>query len=247
MRRLRYSEQLSFLADRSRHCPSPRASLHAVLRRFGELHDRGAAPSNAELAEILSCAPDSVPGASMAGIVVLEGRIMTTMCVSDDSVAVLDDIARESGEGPWLLATPEQPVIIDDLELDLRWPVYRAEVLAGTAVRAVLTLPLFEDNGTAWVLNCYATTPYAFDDDSVEDGLILAACARLAVSALRHAQRLGQALASCEIIGQATGILMERHQLDADTASASLHAMRIDDPGLSVHDVATRIVAGDDR
>lgn len=170
---------------------------------------------------------------------------MISLCVTDASVRTIDDIARNSRQGPWLLATSDHPVVIDDLELDMRWPEYRAAVLARTPVRTVLTLQLFEDTTTIGVLNFYANSAYAFDDDSLEDSLIFAACVSLAVSASQRERRLRDALASREAIGQATGILMERHRVDADTAFAILRAMCPKDPDRTISDVAARIVAGD--
>jgi AmiR/NasT family two-component response regulator len=67
-------------------------------------------------------------------------------------------------------------------------------------------------------VSLYATDPRAFSlaDDNV--ARLFASQAALALAEAHRADQLRQALSSRDIIGQAKGILMERHRVTADEA-----------------------------
>jgi AmiR/NasT family two-component response regulator len=78
-------------------------------------------------------------------------------------------------------------------------------------------------------LNLYARQPGALTDTDVEVVLLLAAHLATTLAALlraeadrRQVRGLREALDSRDVIGQAKGILMERHGMDADTAFDTL-------------------------
>ncbi len=70
-------------------------------------------------------------------------------------------------------------------------------------------------------LNLYAGRPGAFDD-SQDIGQMLAAHAAVAVAGAECEANLRTAVNNRDVIGQAKGILMERHELTADQAFAVL-------------------------
>jgi len=61
-----------------------------------------------------------------------------------------------------------------------------------------------------------------FGEESEHVGLLFAAHAALAFAAARTQSGLTRSVATRQVIGQAQGILMERHQLTADQAFALL-------------------------
>jgi AmiR/NasT family two-component response regulator len=67
-------------------------------------------------------------------------------------------------------------------------------------------------------MNVYSRTAGAFDDDSQEIGRMLASHAAVAVAGAEHEENLRRAVDNRDVIGQAKGILMERHKLSADQA-----------------------------
>jgi hypothetical protein len=74
-------------------------------------------------------------------------------------------------------------------------------------------------------LNTYSATPSAFDDDEADllsvvcshAGTLLAVLSR-SLAAEQTAESLREAIATRDVIGQAKGILMERHHITEDAA-----------------------------
>ncbi len=64
-------------------------------------------------------------------------------------------------------------------------------------------------------LNFYAERPHAFDQESVELGLVFATHISLAWAVVRRQEQFRSALASRDLIGQAKGMIMERYRVDA--------------------------------
>ena len=61
---------------------------------------------------------------------------------------------------------------IDDLSTETRWPNYRFAALDRTPVRSIVSFRLFGDGKLSAALNLYAESAGAFDDESVELGLV---------------------------------------------------------------------------
>ncbi|WP_409426925.1 GAF and ANTAR domain-containing protein [Mycobacterium sp. SMC-11] len=139
-----------------------------------------------------------------------------TLSATDRYPAVLDDIQRRHREGPCLAAAWKHHVIrLDDISSEERWPSYCQEVADTTPIRSILAFELFTGEDTTGALNFYAQSANAFDDDSVELGLVLATHAALAWHMVRRDEQFRSALASRDVIGQAKGMLMERFDIDA--------------------------------
>jgi AmiR/NasT family two-component response regulator len=103
---------------------------------------------------------------------------------------------------------------------------------------------MFGDGQTAAALNFYAEPVNAFDDGSVDLGMIFATHTALVWNMVRRDQQFRAAIVSRDIIGQAKGILMERFEVDADAAFRLLKRVS-QDSNTPVVQVARRIVAGD--
>ena len=82
----------------------------------------------------------------------------------------------------------------------------------------------------------------AFDDDSVELGLVYAAHTSVAWNSMRREQQFRSALASRDVIGQAKGMLMERFNIDAVAAFQLLRRLS-QESNTRLVDIAERLVA----
>jgi GAF domain-containing protein len=184
---------------------------------------------------IVSAAAGLVDGVDVASMTVLaqDGRFQTP--VHTDVLAVrLDEVQYDTGHGPCLEAVRTGGIGVarcDDLATeDPPWPSF-ARAAVGLGVRSVLSVGLFPDSSPPRLgsLNLYARQPGALSDTDVEVVLLLAAHLATALAALlraevdrRQALTLREALDSRDVIGQAKGILMERHGMDADAAFDTL-------------------------
>lgn len=123
---------------------------------------------------------------------------------------------------------------------DQRWPQYTAEALS-IGVAAVLTVRLDTgDHGDAASEALLLITDSQFDRGVVEGVDVFAAHAAVAAAQARiHAELLG-AVQSRDVIGQAKGILMERHKMTGNQAFVLL-AKTSQNTNVPLRQVAGRI------
>jgi GAF domain-containing protein len=133
-----------------------------------------------------------------------------------------DQAQYVADEGPCLEAIREHhTIVIDDLEDDERWPVYRRLALE-LGVRSMISFRLFVREDTMGALDFYSRTPHVFGARSRLIGQVFASHAAVALKAAITEAGLTTALASRDVIGQAKGVLMEREHLTAPEAFARL-------------------------
>lgn len=77
----------------------------------------------------------------------------------------------------------------------------------------MLAFQLFVEVDSLGALNLYSTSAQAFDEQAENIGSGLAAHASLALANAQKQGQLYEAVASRDLIGQAKGILMERHKI----------------------------------
>jgi GAF domain-containing protein len=131
---------------------------------------------------------------------------------------LLDRLQQELGDGPGINAAQQQSIFrIEDTGRDDRWPEFSAEA-ARLTVRSMLCVPLWIDERSLGALSLYAGQVAAFTDLHERVAILLATFAALALSEAQQADQLHDALDSRDVIGQAKGVLMERHSLTADAA-----------------------------
>ncbi|MBB2990768.1 hypothetical protein FHR72_002241 [Mycolicibacterium iranicum] len=197
-----------------------RQLIQDALQQLDELQRNGASDPDDGLRTLVETAVAAVPGAVYAGItLVTESEDVSSVAATHEYVDLLDAVQQEVREGPCLSAAWENHLIcIEDLRSDGRWPKYRDAALARTPVRSVLSFELHTEGKSVAALNFLAETPGAFDADSIELGVVYATHTTLAWNSLRREQQFRNALASRDVIGQAKGILMERHDIDAVAA-----------------------------
>src|SRR5581483_4341425 len=99
-----------------------------------------------------------------------------------------------------------------------RWPKFSARGQQETGVTSMLAFRLFAREQTLGALNLFSKERAAFGEEAVHIGALFAALASTALGAAQREEDLAMALVSRDVIGQAKGILMERHHVTDDEA-----------------------------
>ncbi len=179
-----------------------------------------AGPSVDEMLDhALEFAIEFVPGCEQAGISLVRSnqRIETPASVGS-LAAACDRLQEQLREGPCLSAISDSTTIrIDDMQTEQRWPRFAARA-AELGVRSLLACQLATMRDRVGALNLYATEPTAFDNGAESLATAYAIHVGLALAALDKESNLRTAMRTRELIGQALGILMERHRLTATQA-----------------------------
>lgn len=185
----------------------------------------GAHPGEGSVWTVISdAAAVLIPGAEQAGIVVSAGlRRLSDLDVdvAHGDVQLLMETQDHAGEGPYLdAASSGEHVLVGDLHTDTRWPQFTAST--PREIRSLLCTPLAVSSRAVGVLTVLSTRAWAFDDTSAQLATAVAAHAALALAHVERTRNLHAMAVGRDVIGQAKGILMQRHQLTADRASHTL-------------------------
>lgn len=171
-------------------------------------------------------AVDNVGGCDVAALSLVRRRSsprIETRGSTDDVVLAVDELQHELEEGPCVDAIWQHTTVHSaSLSHDPRWPRWGPQVARRTGLQSVLAFQLFTHHDTVGALNLFSRRTDAFGDADRIDGLALAAHISVAIVAAEKIQNLEHALATRTVIGQATGVLMERFDLSADRAFAVL-------------------------
>lgn len=172
----------------------------------------------------------NVAGATAAGLSLVRrgrgrdgGSRIEIRGATSEAVKVVGRLQDETGEGPCLEAVWEEPVVHSrDLADEPRFPVWARRVVEETGLRSALSIRLFTHDDTLGALCVYSTEPRAFDASSIEDASALAAHVAVAIADAENIAHLKTALDTRALVGQATGILIERYQMTAASAFSLL-------------------------
>ncbi|MFB8244837.1 ANTAR domain-containing protein [Streptomyces sp. NPDC055952] len=183
-------------------------------------------------------AVDILPGAEHAGICEIErGTAPRTLAWTDDVVRSAE--AGRTGDGQhglWDRMWDGPVASITDSEAD-----DGGDVLAALGLRSALSLRLRADRRRLTVLTAYARKPGAFDEDATRIGRLFTAHVSIALDSATVREQLTEAMHTRDLIGQATGILMERQGIDAAAAFESL-VRASQRENVKLRDIARRIV-----
>ncbi|WP_409180202.1 ANTAR domain-containing protein [Amycolatopsis sp. VS8301801F10] len=198
-------------------------ALAAILLDADSLHEA--------MERVLSAALRIVPEADLASITLRspDGGFHTPVCTSA-TAEELDRIQYETGEGPCVeAARHERPghALANNLPVSDAFPEFgrRAGQLGFGSLLAATLLPDRKSDLPPGAINLYSRRAGVFDDAAVDNALVLASHASLALSgtaahtaaALKEAH-LQRAVDTRDVIGQAKGILMNRRGISADEA-----------------------------
>ena len=108
-----------------------------------------------------------------------------------------------------------------DIAADTRWAEFRAAALS-CDVASMLCVPLDVDEQLPGTLSLYGACPGAFRVGAEPVARVLAALSAIALAESQQRERMERALHNRDLIGQAKGVLMQRHGIGADAAFAML-------------------------
>lgn len=196
----------------------------------------------ATLEQIVQAAVQLIPGVDEGSIsVVLGRRRMTSQAPSGELARVVDGIQDEVGQGPCLDACYEHETVrVADLASETRWPEFSSRAVAAGAA-GMLSFQLFVEGDDLGALNLYSRQAGGFDDDSEHVGLLFASHAAIAYAGARRQAGMVRSVATRQLIGQAEGILMERHKISGDQAFALL-AKASQHHNVKLRDLAEQLV-----
>lgn len=186
------------------------------------LYDKGTVEH--ALQGIVDTACSIVSSSDFAGVTLLDqGGYLSSPVVTDPLVLDLDRLQADLGEGPCLEAMTGPPVLlrIADMRSEHRWPRFAHEAQK-LGIISMLACSLPRKGGPKAALNLHAVSPCAFDGEAMEVAAVYADHAAVALSRADQVESLRRSVATRQVIGEATGIMMERHRLDSPAGFALL-------------------------
>jgi transcriptional regulator with GAF, ATPase, and Fis domain len=166
------------------------------------------------LEETVRLAVEALDGAEIAGISFLAPkRKMETLAATDERLSQLDLMQFELDEGPCVEASLEEnTALINNMHTDRRWPRFADRALE-LGIQSMLSCALSSPRRSIGSLNLYSTQIDAFDEQSTDIAEIYAAHASIALAGRHLEVDLRSAVDTRGTIGQAIGILIERHKI----------------------------------
>ena len=202
-----------------------------------------AAPTPTETAEDIVGYVRAQLDADQAGIALIRSRSrLQTIAPTDPLVEELDRRQAELGEGPCFdTSWPGQTLTRSDLTEDERWPTWAAMASMRGVVSLLATELTTVEDRRIGCITAYWTQRRTFTQDDVAFMAIFARHAAIALSQSWNEAGLNVALDTRKLIGQAQGILMERHGLDAAGALELLRRYS-QDHNIKLRDVAAHLI-----
>jgi GAF domain-containing protein len=221
------------------------ATVDMSPRRIAEVARslQGETGSEATLELAVKLAVDVVDAAEDATITLIQrGRVVETQASTSERASQVDRIQHEVGDGPGLSAVWDvECVSCSDVAIDPRWGDWGPRTARETGIGSVLCFRMFSESQRLGVLNLYSSRPNAFTPVHVEDGSAFAVIVAIAISEARSNENKDVALDTRALIGQATGIVMERYDVDAVRAMALLKRIS-QESNVKMRDVAAELI-----
>ena len=209
-----------------------------ILARALHVKDAELQPT---LQAIASTAVSMLSPARYAGLTIFSRGELIPRASSGEPPLLLDRLQQKLGDGPCISAARHQSIFrIEDTHQDDRWPEFSAEA-ARLNVRSMLCVPLWADERGLGALSLYGDQAAAFTDLHERVTTLLATFAALALAEAQRADQMHDALGNRDVIGQAKGILMERHGVTADAAFSVLSRVSQAE-NLKLAEIARRLV-----
>ena len=191
----------------------------------------------------VTLAVEVVGGAEDAGIsLVHRGRLVETPAFTSGCALRSDRIQQELGQGPCLTAIRDEEIVsCPDLATESRWGDWGPRTAEEAGIGSMLSFRMFTSKERLGALSVYAVQPHAFTGADVESGLSFAAHTAIAIAVARQDENMDIALDSRSLIGQATGIVMDRYEIDAVRAFAVLKRIS-QQSNVKLHEVAVELI-----
>lgn len=146
------------------------------------------------------------------------GRRVRVLAATGDVISELVSLERRTREGPGLQVLLGGGTLrVDDLGSDERWPRF-GDAAAKLGLRSMLGCELSTDRRRLGALCLYGDQVGTFPAEAEELAAVYAAHASLVLDSVRVESELTEAVESRQVIGQAVGILVERHRITSDQA-----------------------------
>lgn len=170
------------------------------------------------LQAIVSAAVTTLSPAQHAGLITVSRGVLVPQATTGRPPELLDQLQQKLNGGPCLEAAEQQaPIRIADMHCESRWPHFAAEA-ENLGVRSMLCVPLRVHEQCLGTLSLYAMTLTTFTGHDEHVTALFATLAAIALAEAQRTDQLNTALQNRDIIGQAKGILEERHRVTADEA-----------------------------
>ncbi|MFE9452009.1 GAF and ANTAR domain-containing protein [Streptomyces sp. NPDC006739] len=174
------------------------------------------------LDEIAASAVKLIEGCDAAGILAVRKGRAVTLAACGAVVHESDRLQGELGEGPCfdLARRKDGERVYRIADLTRPQPAWKrfADRARELGINSMTGVLLYTDNEDFGALNLYGRSPGAFGKDIETAGWLLASHAAVALADARTIDQLEHALETRHAIGEAMGILMERHHLSEDDA-----------------------------
>ncbi len=194
---------------------------------------------------IVTAAPKLVDGCDHASLMIEDRGVFLTVAASDDVARTVDGLERIFKQGPCLDAIIEdRPQLESDLVSASPWPELGKAIVAETSVRGGAGFRMVVAGAKVGALNLFSDRVGALTETSVDQGIILASFASVAISAVREreqAETLAKGLASNREIGKAVGLMMAFHKIP-DTQAFDLLRRASQDMNLKLAEVARQVI-----
>ncbi|MFC8349861.1 GAF and ANTAR domain-containing protein [Streptomyces sp. NPDC057280] len=199
------------------------------------------------LDEIAASAVRLVEGCDAAGILAIRKGRAVTLSSCGEMVEASDRLQGELAEGPCFDlarrkkgADGERVFRIADLTAPQpTWPRFAAAAL-DLGIGSMTGVLLYTHDDDFGALNLYARRPGTFGKDIETAGWLLASHAAVALADAHTIDQLEDAMQTRHAIGEAMGILMERHKLSEDDAFNVLRRIS-QQHNIKLRDVAQRV------
>lgn len=174
------------------------------------------------LEAVVATATRTIPGAAAAGLNLYERGRFVPQAIFGAAPHRLDALQQQTGTGPCIDASRDQVTVrIEDATTEARWPDWISLALS-LDVLSMLCIPLWVDEQRLGSLSLYGGETHAFGEHESYLAGLFASHAALALSDAQRTENLRRVVLNRDIIGQAKGILMERHRITADQAFTRL-------------------------
>ncbi|HEY0644201.1 MAG TPA: GAF and ANTAR domain-containing protein [Nocardioides sp.] len=215
---------------------------HQLADAVRELNDQSDPPHTLE--RMVEITPEFFDSCDYVGISLVERDRVRTPAASNEKLRELDELQYEIGEGPCREAIRSHAtIIVEDLHADARWPAWGRLMSEELGIRSSLSFRLFTRSDDTWgALNVYSRTPNSFTEEDVLHGQTIAAMCAVVLARSINDEHLARALETRTVIGQATGMIMERYGLDEQTAFNVLRRLSSQD-NRKLNDLAQQVVA----
>ena len=157
-----------------------------------------------------------VAGATTVDVSVVTGSKVVPIARSGLPLQDVDILMADCGEGPPFAAIESSPVVAPALGRDPRWPLFGPRA-ARRGVTGAISVSI-ELGHEPCAMTFWFSSGAGVDDTVELHSLLIASLLGAAAPFATEATNLHRALRSRDVIGQAKGILMERHRVTEDGA-----------------------------